>query len=179
MTSTHAHTITTRVCAAALLGVGILSGCASSSKAEPKAPVTLMTSPAHRLVGEWMQTDEKGVKTVASVITVTSAKSALREVMFPGAPHEMTNMYHMDGDSMVLTHYCAIGNQPRMKAKLGNANQLDFQFESVTNQSPADQEYMGRCVMTFKDADTIDVDWTSYKNGKESSHTPFHLTRKR
>ncbi len=167
----------TCILASSLLVLGF--GCASQSHTPaPVAAACSLPGIAPRLVGEWMQTDEKGNKVLASVITVTSNGSALREVMFPGTPHEMTNMYHMDGDSMVLTHYCAMGNQPRMKAKPGNPHQLDFQFESVTNRKDAAQEYMGRCVMTLKDADTLDVNWTSYKSGKESEHTPFLLTRK-
>ena len=158
--------------------VALAGGCSTSQKAEAPAPAACMLpAPMSNLVGEWMTTDEKGVKTLASVITVSSSGSVLREVMFPGSGHEMTNMYHMDGDSIVLTHYCAIGNQPRMKAK-PSPHQIDFQFESVTNRKPADQVYMGRCVIKFVDANTLDIDWTSYKDGKESSHQPFHWTRK-
>ena len=29
---------------------------------------------------------------------------------------EMITMYHPDGDGLALTHYCMLGNQPRMKA---------------------------------------------------------------
>ncbi len=36
--------------------------------------------------------------------------------MYPGMEHEMTNMYTLDGNTLVMTHYCAGGNQPRMRA---------------------------------------------------------------
>ena len=34
----------------------------------------------------------------------------------------MINMYHMDGDDLVLTHYCAGGNQPTMKLNTENSS---------------------------------------------------------
>ena len=33
-----------------------------------------------------------------------------------GTPMEMVTLYHMDGAELVATHYCAMGNQPRMRA---------------------------------------------------------------
>src|SRR5438128_1575908 len=42
---------------------------------------------------------------------VTSAGTVVQETMFPGSEHEMVNMYHMDGDNFLVTHYCAMGVQ--------------------------------------------------------------------
>ena len=28
----------------------------------------------------------------------------------------MATLYHLDGDQLMLTHYCSAGNQPRMRA---------------------------------------------------------------
>ena len=43
---------------------------------------------------------------------VSAAGTVVMETMGPGTEHEMINMYHIDGDDLVLTHYCAGGNQP-------------------------------------------------------------------
>ncbi len=68
---------------------------------------------------------------VTCVFKLLSGGSAVRETMFPGTDHEMTNMYHLDGHDLVLTHYCAEGNQSRMRAKPGGKNNvLEFKFES-------------------------------------------------
>ena len=48
-------------------------------------------------------------------IRVSAAGSVVIETMNPATDHEMINMYHLDGDDLVLTHYCAGGNQPHMK----------------------------------------------------------------
>lgn len=132
------------------------------------------------LEGTWVMKDEKGQEHIASVFKVSSSGSVVREIMFPGTAHEMTNVYHMDGPTLVMTHYCAGGNQPRMRAIAGDANTIHLKFDSVTNLGSADQVYMGGMVMTFVSADHVTADWTSYQGGKEIlPHTVFELHRQK
>ena len=63
----------------------------------------------------WDEGADKGAGEVTVIYKVTAAGSAVQETLFPGTPHEMVTMYHMDGADLMLTHYCAAGNQPRMK----------------------------------------------------------------
>lgn len=63
------------------------------------------------LAGTWTTTHE-GKTLTAIQSRVSSNGSVIIETMFPGSPHEMTNVYHQDGEEVVVTHYCAIGNQP-------------------------------------------------------------------
>ena len=56
------------------------------------------------------ETKEAGV--VKHEIQVSAAGTVVMETMAPGTDHEMINMYHLDGEDLVLTHYCAGGNQP-------------------------------------------------------------------
>ncbi len=35
-------------------------------------------------------------------------------------PENMITMFHMDGDRLLMTHYCGAGNQPRMKLVASN-----------------------------------------------------------
>src|SRR5262249_27362645 len=62
------------------------------------------------------------------VFHVTSNGSTVMETMFPGAKHEMVNAYHMDGDRLIVTHYCAMGVQPRMKLVSNENGVLKFEF---------------------------------------------------
>src|SRR5579883_3440161 len=70
-----------------------------------------------KLAGDWVQIgkDGKPAGPVVSSIRVTSAGTAVEETLFPGTAHEMVTMYHLDGGELVLTHYCALGNQPHMR----------------------------------------------------------------
>src|SRR6202011_3667294 len=70
-----------------------------------------------KLAGTWVEADKDGKPTdkVVSVIKVTAAGSAVQETLFPGQPQEMVSVYHLDKGDLVMTHYCALGNHPRMK----------------------------------------------------------------
>jgi hypothetical protein len=50
----------------------------------------------------------------------------------------MVTMYHLDGDSVMATHYCSANNQPRMRSVSASANptSLSFDFVDVTNLKP-------------------------------------------
>ncbi len=170
-----------RIIPLAVLTLVCLAGCSSAPKGSTPASPALTLDTLKSLDGEWTMPDEKGVVTTAAIFKTTSNGSAVREIMFPGTPHEMTNMYHMDGHHMLVTHYCAAGNQPRMRAVAMNGKSIAFGPDSVTNLAKPDDMYMGSMVMTFVDADHVNVDWTSLKNGKpDASHNvTFTMTRKR
>jgi hypothetical protein len=133
------------------------------------------------LEGEWDLVGDDGKRGPGLVIHATAAGSAVQEVMFPGAPHEMTNMYHADGGSLLMTHYCAVGNQPRMRAAAtGTGAPLTFQFESVSNLGGRDDTYMGFMELTIVDANTIRQDWNhfSLNKGKSADQTSMTFKRK-
>lgn len=167
-----------------------LTGC-SRNNADDAAPhAVTAASPAQQaalldrvktLEGEWTMTDDQGVTHTASIFKVSSGGSVVREIMFPGHAHEMTNLYHMDGPTLVVTHYCAVGNQPRMRATADAANPTDiaFLFDDVTNWTGPGQTYMGQMTLEFKDSDHIVQRWWHFKVGAKGAPTVFELTRKR
>ena len=101
------------------------------------------------------------------------------ETLFGGTEHEMITMYHLDGDSLVLTHYCSLGNQPRLKAKEADKeNQVAFDFLDGANIDPAKDEHMHAVVFEFVGDDHLKADWTSYSEGKPKLTAKFDLKRK-
>jgi hypothetical protein len=167
--------------------LAVLAGCASNPDSSSPRVVTPPTEaqrhelwdPIAALAGEWTHPDENGKAAVALVIKVSSNKSIVHETMMPGTPYEMTNVYHMDGASVVLTHYCAAGNQPRMRATEAKDGVFVFRADSVTNLRSADESYMGSVTLKITDADHFETDWTSWTNGKEEPHAKFAYTRKK
>jgi hypothetical protein len=130
------------------------------------------------LAGTWDGTSADGPGG-AVMFQVTSGGSAVREIMFPGAEHEMTNMYTMDGSDLLMTHYCAMGNQPLMRAAAADGNRIAFRSAGVSNLTAPDQMYMGEMTITFINANHIRQQWQSLKNGKPSDHrTTFDLKRR-
>ncbi len=122
-----------------------------------------------KLAGTWVAADKDGKPTdrVVSVFKVTGSGSAVHETLFPGQPNEMVSVYHRDGADLVMTHYCVLGNQPRLKADpKAPANQLRFQFAGGTNLDPAKDTHMHEGTLTLVDADHIEVSGVAWANGK-------------
>jgi hypothetical protein len=176
------------VAAVGLAACAMVGGCRSGSASSPKtgtvvAPATpaqeAMLEKVKSLEGTWeMQGGMEG-QPATIVFQTTGGGNTVREIMFPGDEHEMTNMYHLDGPSLVMTHYCAIGNQPRMRATSGDDKSIAFKFDSVTNKTAPDEMYMGEMTLTFLDHDTVREDWVHFVNGRPGKPTSFELKRKR
>ena len=163
---------------AGLLG---LAGCRAGGRISGDNPPAVKSSfeAIKGLSGTWETKDEKGQTVVGSVFAVTAGGSAVREIMFPGTDHEMTNMYHMDGDALVATHYCAAGNQPRMRCERAAGGVYAFTFADVTNLKSADTEHMAELRLVMVDKDHLRQEWQSFKDGKKTEHVTFELTRKK
>src|SRR5262249_20363265 len=102
----------------------IMLAIAAVGRADDKSANKLAPAVAHMglermktLAGTWLATGKDGKPTdqVVSVVRVTAAGSAVHETLFPGQPHEMISIYYRDGADLMMTHYCALGNQPHMK----------------------------------------------------------------
>ena len=136
-----------------------------------------------QLAGEWVSVSDKPEHaggSLGAVFKVTSASSAVEETMFPGTPHEMVNMIHPDGDDIVLTHYCAEGNQPEMKAP-GKIDGKDVAFDFVRggNMKSINDSHMHSVTYTFIDKDTLRTKWVNYENGKPAGTVVFEYKRKK
>ena len=134
-----------------------------------------------QLAGEWVgASDKPGHEGGGAVFKVTSAGSAVEETMMPGTPYEMVNMIHPDGDDIVLTHYCAEGNQPEMKApgKL-EGKDIAFQFVRGGNMKSINDSHMHSVTYTFVDKDNFKTKWVNYEDGKPAGTVVFEYKRKK
>jgi hypothetical protein len=124
-----------------------------------------------KLAGTWVEADKDGKPTdkVVSIVKVTAAGSAVHETLFPGQPMEMVSVYHLDKGDLVMTHYCALGNQPRMKADPASPkNQIVWKFVGGANLDPAKDMHMHSGTLTFVDDDHIEFAGEAWENGKPS-----------
>jgi hypothetical protein len=133
-----------------------------------------------KLAGDWVAVGKDGKPTdkVISSIRVTAAGTVVQETHFPGSDHEMVTMYHRDGADLVLTHYCMLGNQPRMRAEAGKADQIVFKFTNGGNIEPARDHYMNQVTITILGADHYKAEWLSSKEGKTCHKVDLDLIRK-
>ncbi|CAN5478295.1 hypothetical protein BH11PLA2_BH11PLA2_17320 [soil metagenome] len=146
----------------------------------PSKALPAKTIPVHdgfermkKLVGTWVVADKDGkpTDTVQSVIKLTAGGSAIHETVFPGQPMEMVSVYSVDKGDLLMTHYCVLGNQPRMKADPKSAkNQIHFAFDGGTNLDPAKDAHMHEVTLTFVDDDHIELCGIAWVDGKPSDN---------
>jgi hypothetical protein len=95
----------------------------------------------------------------------------VEERTFDAHPGEtMVTIAHMDGDRLMLTHYCAAKNQPRLLATTisPDGRTVEFTFLDATNLPSRDKGHMDRAVYKFVDENHFTTRWTWYQDGKES-----------
>lgn len=152
----------------ALLTATTLAAHAEVSPAEAFASIK-------KLQGDWRgPAMAKGMPPSRSVFRVTAGGSAVEETIFPGSKMEMISVYHMDKGNLLMTHYCALGNQPRMKlnAKKSTAQELVFDFAGGTNFNPRRDKHMHSLTMKLPapaktGAPKLTMGGTSWTDGKE------------
>jgi len=124
--------------------------------------------PLASLVGEWQGKDPEG-KPMNASYQWTGGGTSLVETMTKAQKPLMMTMYHADKGSLMLTHYCKLGNQPRMRADMpeGAAKTLAFNFVDVTNLANPADPHMRKVSFTFQDQDHFTQEWMLSKDGKE------------
>ncbi len=160
----------------------LLSAFAARTPADEKADAKGSAFESFKqLAGEWTGKGEFGGMThdVHVVYKVTSGGSAVAETIDPGGDHEMVTMIYPDGDSLALTHYCMLGNQPHMKAKSKtDDNKVAFEFVKCSNMKSDKDMHMHNATYTFVDKNTLKAEWSHYKDGMETGKAVFVMTRK-
>ena len=170
-----------------VLGLLIAIGSGASAEDKPtKAPVEPHAGLERlkKLAGTWVAADKDGKPTdqIVSIIKVTAGGSTVQETIFPGQPQEMLSVYHCDGADLIMTHYCVLGNQPRMKADPKSPpNQIRFLFAGGTNLDPAKDTHMHEGTLSFIDADHIEIGGVAWVAGKPSEEhcAKMKLVRKK
>ena len=134
----------------------------------PPVPTNSGLETMKKLAGTWLAADNDGKPTdqVVSIIKVTAGGSVVHETLFPGQPHEMVSIYTADGPDLVMTHYCVLGNQPRMKADPKSpANQIIFQFAGGSNLDPKKDKHMHAATLTLVDDDHLEIAGVAWEGG--------------
>ena len=79
-------------------------------------------------------------------------------------------MFHMDGGDLLATHYCAVHNQPRMRATRGHdANVVTFEFKDASNLSSPEAGHIAEIKFTVIDATHHVEEWTFESAGKRET----------
>jgi len=117
------------------------------------------------LEGNWSGTNQQGHPVDVS-FRMTAGGSALMSEIRGHGPENMITMFHMDGDRLLMTHYCGAGNQPRMKVVSADAKSVSFEFMDGTNIAPGGG-HMQHVTFSQPDADHQVEEWVFLDHGKE------------
>ena len=150
------------------------------------APALANPSPAEKtfdqikaLAGTWEGKTAEG-DAIKVLFRVTSNGSAvMSEILVNGKKknEDMITMFNMDGDRLLMTHYCAAGNQPRMVADASPDGKLiTFRFLDGTNLGGPNAGHMHHVVFRMPDADHHTEQWT-FMQGNQTINESFDLQR--
>jgi hypothetical protein len=123
-----------------------------------------------------------GAVTQVSLRVASRGNSLVHEMKEAGTPDDPTRydhpitMFYLDGDRLILTHYCDAGNRPRMAARTSpDGKTLEFDFLDVSGSTQSG--HMQHVVFTIIDANHHTEDWTYMMPGDKPMQGHLDLLR--
>ena len=108
-----------------------------------------------------------GSNVPAVSFTPVAGGSAVIETIAEGTPGEMSSVFHMDGEDLLLTHYCLLQNAPVLRFEASDTPGLiKFVFQGGTNFDPAVDAHFHEGTFVIKDKDTIESTYVVHANGE-------------
>jgi len=129
------------------------------------------------LAGSWEGKNSQGQPVQVSYRMTAGGSALMSEIN--GHGEDMISMIHLDGaNRLLLTHYCAVGNQPRMLASASpDGKTITFNFVDATNLDTPQSGHMDHLVIAMLDPKHHTEEWNFTDHGKQTKEV-FDLTRK-
>ena len=116
---------------------------------------------------EWIGKNRKGPMNARYYLTGNG--TAVVEDLIVDGNANMTTVYHLDGIDLRATHYCAAGNQPRLKATSTDDNKVvKFHMVDITNMASPEAGHVRDLELRLTSASQITILFTFVGAGKES-----------
>lgn len=163
--------------AIALCAMPVLPALAApAAGTEPGHPAPPATPAAFdqlkALTGTWQAKGHDGRIMMKASYEVYGNGTAVVETLSGMGESPMVTVYYPDGAQVMLTHYCTMGNQPRMRTSdAGSGKQLSFGFVDATNMKSPDEAHMHALKITFADHDHFSQEWTMKRAGQDVADT--------
>ena len=111
-----------------------------------------------------------------SLRETSMGNAVVHELSVSGRPDHPVTMFYLDGDRLLLTHYCDAGNRPRMAGKVSpDGTTLEFDYLDLSGGNQ--YGHMHHAVFTFIDANHHIEDWTWMAPGDKLTRAHFDLQR--
>jgi hypothetical protein len=122
------------------------------------------------------QGDIEGKLTQVSLRATSMGNALMHEMTMGGRPDDPITMLYLDGDRLLLTHYCDAGNRPRMVGNMSpDGKTVEFDFLDVAGSTQ--YGHMHHAVFTVIDANHHTEDWTYMEPGDKPVHAHIDLQR--
>jgi hypothetical protein len=163
----------TRSIRIALASLAVLTAADAFAQADAQKSSDQIKS----LAGSWEGKNSQGDPVAVSFKLTAGGSAVMSEII--GHGETMVSMFHLDGPNrLLMTHYCATGNQPRMTASASpDGKTITFNFLDVTNLATPDAGHMDHVVIAALDANHHSEEWHFADHGKEMKEL-FDLHRK-
>ena len=131
-------------------------------------------------VGTWegtqsMQPDKGPVRVD---YRLTANGSAVVETLFPNTAEEMVSVYNDHNGRLSMTHYCALGNQPRMQLVRANNRTIEMDFMAAGSDiDPTRDAHIHSLSIEWMDKDHMIQRWRFFENGKQAGVNVINLKR--
>lgn len=128
------------------------------------------------MAGTWQGKSANGMPVQVSYRVTSSGSAVMSEI---AGKEDMITMFNMDGAARLLaTHYCSVGNQPRMVANSSaDGKTITFSFLDATNLEASQPGHMQRLVIAMLSPDHHTEEWDFTGKGGERKEV-FDLWRK-
>ena len=137
---------------------------------------TLAGSWEGRIVTFPAEADIEGKPMHVSMRVTSMGNALVHEATGAGRPDDPITMLYLEGDRLLLTHYCDAGNRPRMTGKMPpDGKTVEFEFLDVAGSTQ--YGHMHHAVFTFIDANHHIEDWTYMHPGDKPLRAHFDLQR--
>jgi hypothetical protein len=118
------------------------------------------------LAGSW-QGSVMGMSVQATIRVTSRGNAILHEMTSSGSPDNPITMIYVDGNRLLLTHYCDSGNRPRMEGKISpDGNSVEFTLFDITGYT--EKGFMNRIAFTIVDANHHNEESTFMLPGNKS-----------
>jgi len=153
-----------------IAGLALMTASALAQTDAQKAFTNIKTLP-----GTWEGDTHMGPVQVTFKVTA-GGSAVMSEIL---GKEDMVTMFNLDGPRrLLLTHYCAAGNEPRMQASLSpDGKVITFTYVDATNLATPHAAHMQKMVLTLIDDNHHTEEWTLVDHGKEHTEV-FDLHRK-
>ena len=123
-----------------------------------------------KMEGKWKARSTKGWTETNTYEVAAKGSVVFSRSFFEDEPNDgMLTTVFLDGDRLLLTHYCEARNQPTLIASSidEGAHRVVFRYLSGTNMKSRDSGHMDSAEFQFVDDDHVRSRWSWYANGQE------------